>query len=162
MSNSVKINDRRAPREEKTSYRGFYSCIQYRPDCFTNEGVVIGVVVICPELKLLKCRFTTDNARVLRLFGTKAPGSSWELTDWIDQLKSSEYAVLNRAGKQIKEAYPLYEERHLDHYIKTRANDVHYTELRGMRIEANEDTFNKDFEAFCRDSHVVGDFLPGK
>lgn len=51
-----------------TTYGGFYSIIQYCPNLDRGEGINIGVVLFCPELRSINVRMTKTNEAVRRHF----------------------------------------------------------------------------------------------
>lgn len=51
-----------------TEYPGYFSLVRFVPDEFRGEGVNLGVLLLCPQLRRLEWRFTSNHRRALRFF----------------------------------------------------------------------------------------------
>ncbi|MGH7948367.1 MAG: DUF3037 domain-containing protein, partial [Candidatus Binataceae bacterium] len=53
-------------------FSSFFSAVRFVPDEYRAEGANVGVVLLCPEQRRLKWRFTENHKRARRLFPPSA------------------------------------------------------------------------------------------
>lgn len=103
--------------------RGFYSVIQYCPNFSRMETVNVGVLLFCPEHEFLEVRFTPNNTRVARFFGSDSFDGAL--------FHTAKQAIEARLKTNFSE-FPTPES--LSRFIDTRANELVILPLRPIRV----------------------------
>jgi hypothetical protein len=124
--------------------RGFYSVVQYVPDCFRAEAVNIGLVLLRLEPHALRVRMTSNFDRARRLFRI-GPRESTNLAFSASGFKSR----IENSVEEFRTADDLAA------FAASRANDLQMTSPRLAIL----DDFEADFERLF--SKLVGDQTAG-
>lgn len=126
-----------------TTYKGYYSIIQFCPDDLVGEVANVGVLLFCPDKAYLKAVTVKNNGRVIRYFGSANVD--------VDRVNFIKRGLESRIEK---EAHSIRTKDDLVRFIATRANQLHLTPLRTMGVTDPQ----KDMEElFVR---VVGEAPP--
>ena len=112
--------------------RGYYCLIQYCPDLSRLEAANIGVVLFCPDLSVLLAKVTENCERVERLFGAR---------DWYQHI-AARLSIKDRVEVEAPNIKTLAD---LQHFARTRANQILITEPRPMRVGVTEDDLEQLF-----------------
>ena len=122
--------------------RGYFSIVQFCPDLSRLESANIGVLLSCPETKMIDVRMSADNDRIRRFFNY----SDNEL-EYVDRAK---LALRNRIRTN---AHCITTIEDLMAFINTRANNVILSKPRPIKVG----DFEKDIEMLF--DHLVGEPL---
>lgn len=71
--------------------KGYYSLVRFVPDAFRGECVNLGVVLLCPEKRILNWQLANDYRRAGRLFGSDADSQ---------RLRASKHALETRLATE--------------------------------------------------------------
>ncbi len=112
-------------------YGGIFSLIQFQPNVGRREGINIGVVLVCPELKAVRVKMTSDDTRVGQVFGEQ---------DW-ERFKIAKQALATRLEKWLPPT-----EAGLNHFIGCEASNLVLLSYRQVLVADVEDTLHKLFE----------------
>lgn len=114
--------------------KGYYSIVQYCPDRSRGEAANLGVILFVPEIDFLQARFSQNNNRVRKFFG------SWNFDNrWLKQAKHLLENRLSEEKKHFKDVSDLLQ------FVQTRANELILTEPQPVRIDNPEDDLEKLF-----------------
>jgi len=115
--------------------KGYYSIIQYCPDLTRLEAANIGVLLFCPDRRVLAARIAKDNDRIRRFFGSA--GHDWKK---LTLLKAAFEDRVAAEGGNIRTVDEL------QRFIDLRANQFRLTPPRSMRVEEPERDLRRLFE----------------
>jgi hypothetical protein len=119
-----------------STFKGYYSLIQYCPDLGRLEAANVGVLLFCPELRFLKAKTTKNNARIIQFFGRD--GHDWE------QIKLFKTGIEDRLMSEAADIRTLED---LQRFIALRANLIQITPPRSMKVTDPE----KDLQALAQE-----------
>jgi Protein of unknown function (DUF3037) len=122
-------------------HKGLYCIVQYSPESERMEFVNIGVVVIVPELKLARSKFTNSSSRVKRLFGHSISQSYF---------KSVTSAFSDRLNFEAKSR--LFSASSFESFSNARANEIRMSPMRSILVNDPEATLNDLFEQLVESS----------
>lgn len=115
--------------------KAFYSIVQYCPDRFRAEVVNVGLVLLCPETKKIRVQMTNDFRRARRFFRKTNAG--------IDHLKLSLDSMKNRIDNSNADLNTYIG---LMVFAGTRANDLHMTEPRLIKVKNLDADFDSLYD----------------
>lgn len=104
------------------SVKGYYSIVQYCPDPSRQEGVNVGVVLFCPELRWLDVRFGNWRVEIERVFGPR----DW---DFLELERSAIEAHLRMMAASITRI------EELERFVTSRANAFTLTDPRYVKVQ---------------------------
>jgi hypothetical protein len=124
--------------------KGFYSVIQYCPDLGRVEAANIGVLLFCPERRFLKALTNSNNARIIRFFGSE--GHDWK------RINSIKRGLEDRLQKETSE---IHEVDDLRSFIRRRANLVQISEPNFIKVFEPEKDLQELYERIIGETHAT-------
>src|SRR5581483_3419459 len=117
-----------------TTYKGYYSVIQYCPDKTKLEVANMGVLLFCPELKFIDARLLNSNQKIRRFFGSGAFDN--------ERLNFVKESIRTRVSLDKNRFNDLED---LMKFVQTRANEVQLSEPRPIKVENPEKDLDQLF-----------------
>jgi hypothetical protein len=96
--------------------KAYYSVIQYCPDLARMEAANVGIVVFCPELKLLLSKIANANERVKQFFGAK--GHDWQ------QINAFKRGLVKRIESHSRD---IQSRESFEEFVRLQANVMRLT-----------------------------------
>lgn len=106
-----------------STFKGYFSLVQYCPDMSRAEGANIGVVLLVPEVGFVRARMATGNDRIRRFFGPDADGPGH--LNAMKQALASRIQVERTTFKTVDD---------LDRFASLQANRLTMTKPRFVKV----------------------------
>lgn len=114
-----------------STFKGYYSLIQYCPDLGRLEAANVGVLLFCPELRFLKAKTTKNNARIIQFFGRE--GHDWA------QINLFKVGIEDRLTNEAADIRTLED---LQRFIALRGNLIQISAPRPLKVTEPEKDLN--------------------
>jgi hypothetical protein len=136
----------------RETYPGLFSTVTFVPDEFRAEGVNLGVVVLCPQLRQIQMKLADDFQRARRLVSSTHSFDSRRLKVMVDGLKEQ----INENQAKILSAAEFR------HFTARFRNKLQFTEPRACVVsDLTKDTRDL-FTRLVTDEHHQRAVLKGK
>ncbi|MBM4035695.1 MAG: DUF3037 domain-containing protein [Planctomycetes bacterium] len=115
--------------------KGYYSLVQYCPDLSRLESANVGVLLFCPELRIIRAKMDPSNARIRQFFGQE--GYDRRQLSTIKDALERRLEVDQRAFRTLGD---------LEQFIASRANELQITAPRPMKVLNPEQDLQRLFD----------------